>query len=406
MLFERQTIPASAKATDVFIAGGGPAGLACAIALARKGHSVLVADGMKPPIDKACGEGLMPDTLAALRNLGVDLPAFVAAEDAAPIRGIRFIDTASATTAQASFPLHAGEGRGIKRRTLHQLLLDRAIELGVLFSWETVIRGLAGDGTDHTTVETNCGSFQARYIIGADGHQSRIRSAAGLDRANITARRIGLRQHFTIASWTDFVEVYWSGHGQAYVTPVSATEICVAFVAHSKFAGGVAEALAYFPQLAARLSSAVPSDAPRGAITYSRKLHRVTKGNVALLGDASGSVDAVTGEGLSLAFRQAISLADAIHAGDLASYQRSHLRMRRMPHLMASTMLLLDRSPFLRSCSIDLLARVPRLFAMLLQIHIGHGRWIPRGRSAEATTSHSEGRSHASPTLQHKNAVP
>jgi menaquinone-9 beta-reductase len=368
--------------TDIFIAGGGPAGLACAIALARKGHSVLVADGMKPPIDKACGEGLMPDTLAALHHLGIDLPASLSEDAAAHIRGIRFIDTANATSAHASFPREAGEGRGIKRKTLHQLLLDRAVELGVTFSWETVVRGFTGQGSDHTTVETNRGSFQARYVVGADGHQSRIRSAAGLDRATITARRVGLRQHFAVAPWTDLVEVYWSGHGQAYVTPVSNQEICVAFVATSKFSGGVAEALTHFPQLAGRLAGAVPSDAPRGAITYSRKLHRVTRGNVALLGDASGSVDAVTGEGLSLAFRQALSLADAIHAGDLASYQRSHLRMRRMPHLMANTMLLLDRSPLLRSRSIALLSRIPRLFATLLDVHIGHAQWIPGGRSS------------------------
>jgi len=195
---------------------------------------------------------------------------------------------------------------------------------------------------------------------------------AGLDRAAISGRRIGLRQHFAVAPWSDFVEVHWSGRGQAYVTPVSSGEVCVAFVSHTKFAGGVPEALSHFPQLQLRLFDAPPSDAPRGSITYSRKLHRVTRGNIALLGDASGSVDAVTGEGLSLCFRQALALADAIHSGDLPAYQRAHNRMRRLPHLMASTMLLLDRSPFLRSRSIALLERCPRLFATLLALHIGH----------------------------------
>jgi flavin-dependent dehydrogenase len=369
---------------DIFVAGGGPAGLTCAIAAARLGRRVLVVDGMKPPIDKACGEGLMPDAIAALRSLGVHLGGAVNETGTAPIRGIRFIDTANGTAAQAFFPQSAGGGRGIKRRTLHQLLVDRAAELGVVFSWETALRGLAGQGSDHTVVETSRGTFRTRYVVGADGHHSRVRSAAGLDRETITARRVGLRQHFAIAPWTDLVEVYWSNHGQAYVTPVSSGEVCVAFVSNQKFRAGVSEALAHFPQLSAHLARANPIDAPRGAITYSRKLHRVTSGNIALLGDASGSVDAVTGEGLSLAFRQALSLAQAIHTGDLAAYERAHLRMSRLPHLMASTMLLLDRSTLLRTCSIALLRRLPRLFSTLLQIHIGHS---PQERGSGPTTS-------------------
>jgi len=57
--------------TDVFIVGGGPAGLAAAIAARQKGFSVVLADGSEPPIDKACGEGMMPGTLEALAALGV-----------------------------------------------------------------------------------------------------------------------------------------------------------------------------------------------------------------------------------------------------------------------------------------------------------------------------------------------
>ena len=61
--------------TDVFIVGGGPAGLAAGIAARRRGFQVMLADSAIPPIDKPCGEGLMPDGICALSNLGIAIPA-------------------------------------------------------------------------------------------------------------------------------------------------------------------------------------------------------------------------------------------------------------------------------------------------------------------------------------------
>jgi menaquinone-9 beta-reductase len=356
--------------TDVFIAGAGPAGIACAIAVAVRGLSVQIADGMKPPIDKACGEGLMPDTLAALAELGID----VASAPSAPLHGIRFLGTPDmhsvSSFTEALFP--AGQGRGIKRPVLHRLLYDRALQLGVRFHWETVVQGIdtAVSGQPQT-IRTNRNPITARYIVGADGHQSRIRTGAGLDRASTSARRIGLRQHFAFAPWTSHVEVYWSDHGQAYVTPISPDEVCVAFVSRARHPS-VAQALAHFPELQRRLASSTPSDAPRGSVTLSRKLHRVTRGNIALVGDASGSVDAVTGEGLSLCFRQSLALAAALQANDLSQYQRAHTAMHRLPHFMARSLLLMDRSPRLRDHALRICSRHPSLFGQLLALHIGH----------------------------------
>ncbi len=360
----------AAPETDVFIAGAGPAGIACAIAAALRGLSVQVADGMKPPIDKACGEGLMPDTLAALTELGVD----VASAPSAPLHGIRFLGTPNAlgisTSTEALFP--AGKGRGIKRPILHRLLYDRALQLGVRFHWETVVQGIdTAISGQPQTIRTNRNPITARYIVGADGHQSRVRTWAGLDRASVSARRIGLRQHFALAPWTSHVEVYWSHHGQAYVTPISPDEVCVAFVSRAKHPS-VAHALAHFPELQRRLASASPSDAPRGSITLSRKLHRVTRGNIALVGDASGSVDAVTGEGLSLCFRQSLALAAALQSNDLSQYQRDHTAMHRLPHFMARSLLLMDSSPRLRALALQVCSRHPSLFEHLLALHIGH----------------------------------
>ena len=74
--------------TDVFSAGGGPAGLAAGIAIRQRGLRVVLADPAHPPIDKACGEGLMPNTVASLKALGVKL----CPGDAIPFRGIWLVD--------------------------------------------------------------------------------------------------------------------------------------------------------------------------------------------------------------------------------------------------------------------------------------------------------------------------
>jgi len=363
----------SCNQSDVLIVGAGPAGLACAIASARQGLTVEVIDAMKPPIDKACGEGLLPDSLEALAALGFpNINQILSATESHLVRGIRLIGAQAsarhpAATAEAAFP--SSPGRGIRRTVLHQILLDRAASLGVRFHWENSVQSIAPTA-EGTLVHSNRQTLRARYLIGADGPGSRVATWAGLTEASIQSRRIGLRQHYTIAPWTDFVEVYWSNFGQAYVTPNSSDEVCVAFIANKKFSSS-AEALSHFPALQSQLATSQPNGPARGSISLGRKLHRVTKGNIALIGDASGSVDAVTGEGMALCFRQAAALSDALCANDLALYQQAHRRIQRLPTLMSRSLLLMDRSPLLRDTVLRTFERTPWLFERLLQMHIG-----------------------------------
>src|SRR5260370_3665389 len=99
------------KWSDVVVIGGGAAGLAVAIAARMKGFDVTVADGAKSPIDKACGEGLMPSTMAALRKLGVA----ICPGDGQIFRGIRFVDAATSVEARFS----GAGGFGVARTALH-----------------------------------------------------------------------------------------------------------------------------------------------------------------------------------------------------------------------------------------------------------------------------------------------
>ena len=361
-----QTRDGMIEQTDVFVIGGGPAGLAAAIAARKKGFRVVVADGSRWPIEKACGEGLMPETVAALRELGVS----VGASDGQAMRGVRFIGRSSDVAAR--FP---GEcGMGMRRVALHAKLVERAMSCGVELLWDTPVAGISRDGVTLAGGSRGEGAFvPARWIVGADGIGSRVRSWAGLAAASAKRPedfRYAVRWHYRMRPWTDFLEVHWGERAQAYVTPVGADEICVATLSSER---GMNEAALAdeFPELAARIGRAELTGRERGAITMTRKLRHVVCGNVALVGDASGSVDAITGEGLALGFRQAMALADAMERGDLSRYEAAHRRLSRRPALMARLMLMLDGRPRLRERAIRAMALDARVFARLLAVHVG-----------------------------------
>ena len=343
--------------TDVFVAGGGPAGLAAAIAASKRGFKVTVADGGIPPINKACGEGLMPDALAALQSLDICLEPL----DGHPLRGSRFID--GAISASAEFPDAAGIG--IRRTVLHQRMIERAESCGVRMLWRTTVNAIERAGVRAGGVLT-----RAKWIVGADGAQSLVRRWMELDRGSEVTQRFCARQHFQIAPWTSHVEVYWHGRAQIYVTPVAAQEIGVVVISDESpinFAAAIRNCAPLFE----RLKNAEPAGTPRGAITVMRKLPRVFCGNVALLGDASGSVDAITGEGLRLAFLQSEALANALSQNDLSQYQNAHRRISRTPRMMARLLLLLAHQPILRRRTIQILSAEPHLFTRLLGVHLG-----------------------------------
>jgi flavin-dependent dehydrogenase len=346
--------------TDVFIAGGGPAGLAAAIAARTRGFQVILADGAKPPITKACGEGLLPDALKALSELGVELRE----SDGSALRGIRFENERS--TVSAYFP--DGTGLGVRREILHQRMMERAEDCGVSFLWNTPVTGLFEDG-----VVAGGNKIRARWVIGADGAQSRVRRWCGLGSSSEERRRFAFRVHYHLEPWSDFTEIHWSEGAQAYVTAVGSQEICVVLISNRadlRFE----ETLQGFPILYGRLKSAAHVGPERGAVTGMFNLKRVYRRNVALIGDASGSVDAITGEGLSLSFRQATALADALVAGDLERYHAAHRRLFRRPRLMGQLLLLLARRNGLRERTMGALEAAPQLFERMLAYHVGETR--------------------------------
>ncbi len=349
----------SSNSVDVFVVGGGPAGLATAIAARRRGLSVTVADGAVPPIDKPCGEGLMPDGLAALQELGIEIPP----TEIHPFRGIRFVS--SGTKAEAVFS--HGVAYGIRRTVLHRVLIDHAASVGVSMVWQAAVSGVTADG-----VVVGGQVVPARWIVGADGSSSRVRRWAGLDHRQRTSLRFGFRRHYRVAPWSDFMELHWGNNCQIYVTPVGHHEICVALISSSPQVR-LDSALESFPELSARLQHAQHASSERGAISVSRKLRHVYDGRTVLVGDASGGVDAITGEGLCLAFRQALVLGDGLAENNLARYQTEHRRLIRRPTLMARLMLLIGKHARLRQRTMQVFEARPQSFAGMLAMHVGEG---------------------------------
>jgi flavin-dependent dehydrogenase len=347
----------ASSATDVFIVGGGPAGLVAGLAARRRGLQVTVADCDHPPVDKACGEGIMPDGVRAARLLGLEL------QDAGPraFAGIRF--AAGAESVEARFP--TGTGFGLRRTALHQFLIEHARQAGIRLLWGTRVTALG-----HAGVWLDDSFVRARWIVGADGGNSAVRRWASLERSRRDSRRYGFRRHYRVAPWSEFMEIHWGDGCQLYLTPVSDCEICAVLISRDPHLR-LDDALPRFPAVQRRLQRAAAVSSERGGISATRRLERVWRGNVALVGDASGSVDAITGEGLCLLFEQSVALAAALAHEDLSMYEAAHRRLGRRPNWMSDLMLLLDRFPTLRRRTIAAMARDPRLFARMLAMHVG-----------------------------------
>lgn len=345
--------------SDVLVVGGGPAGVSAAIAARLKGLSVTLVDSRKPPIDKPCGEGLLPEAVSALRRLGVEpseAPSF-------RFSGISFQDESSFVAAQ----LAGASAYGMRRTVLHGLLVKRAQAVGVSLIW-----GAHLTKQDSMSAEVGGVRIFFRWLVAADGINSTVRRRMGLDprwRRRLRAR-FAFRRHYAVAPWADVVEVHWGRDCQMIVTPTSRDEICLALFT-SEHRLRIGDALAQFPEVARRIRGARATSAESGTRTAVARSRFVVHGNVALIGDAGCSIDGIAGQGLSLAFQSAIHLADSLTREDLTGYATRHREITRMPVRMTRLMLLMARYPWIRKRTLRMLAARPATFSNMMAIHAG-----------------------------------
>ena len=166
------------------------------------------------------------------------------------------------------------------------------------------------------------------------------------------------------------MEVYWGERCQGYANAVSRDQVCVALASSDKNLR-LEEGLSELPELRARLAGAEITSSERGAPTGNRVFASVWRKNLVLIGDASGTVDAITGEGIGLAFSQALALAESLASGDLRYYEAEHRRLARRPLWMARLMLTLNGRPRLQHRTLQVFQKHPEVFRSLLALHVG-----------------------------------
>lgn len=328
---------------DLLVIGGGPAGLATATYAARAGLETVVVERRPGTLDKACGEGMMPHTLAQLDRLGVQAPGHT-------LRGISY--HAGATRVEAAF--RSGVGRGVRRTTLHAAMSDAARAAGVKF-----VQGAAGAITQDAD-GVRAGGLRARYLAAADGLHSPIRRDLGLSLPAAGPRRWGIRRHVQMAPWTDHVEVHWGSEAEAYVTPVA--DDCVGIAILSAGRGGFDSKFAAFDELRQRVAGHELGP-DRAAGPLRQRVRSRVAGRVLLVGDAAGYIDALTGEGLGLAFSAAETLVDCVVRDRIDEYDRHWRTLTRRYRLLTEALVRAGAVPALRSRIVPAAAALPQVFA-------------------------------------------
>lgn len=331
---------------EVVVAGGGPVGLVAAIEARLAGMDVVLVEPRVGAIDKACGEGLMPGALPLLGRLGV-------APHGMAIRGILYTDGRR----QAEHRFARGVGLGVRRTVLQQALAERADALGVR-RVEARVTDIVQDADGVTAA-----GIRARWLLAADGLHSPIARELGVARpAPRRRRRFGLRRHFRVRPWSELVEVHWTPIGEIYVTPIDDRLVGIAALVPQ----GVPfeRVLAAAPAVASRLEAdeVEPADSLLGAGPFRQSTSARVAGRVLLVGDSSGYVDAITGEGLRLGFAEARAAVARIAENRPDAYEADWTGITREFRRLTRGLVVAAQSPA-RGLIVPAAARLPRVFA-------------------------------------------
>jgi len=365
------------------VVGGGPIGSALSLYLARAGREVLLLDAGASS-RKICGEGLLPAAWEVLSDLGI-------AErltQRGTIRGITYGLAGEFVSGALRKPAF-----GVQRSHLMQAFTEalaastvevwrgtRLQELTVLKDGlELSLRG-AGGGVQRE----RCG-----FLVGADGLHSTVRRKAGLESARPRRfYRWGTRCYFRSRESREQVQVNLGPGLESYLTPLGAGLFGLAFLWSPQTLGRplpgkgkVWERLlrlmgpGFLETLPSPLGDPWGDDRAIGPLQQGVVSPLHPGGRIALVGDAAGYLDALTGEGLCLGLRQARSLANCILEERLGDYPNEHRAIKRRHHYLVSGLLWLIQRPVLRKRVFRALLASPEQFAAVLGFAVEEAKW-------------------------------
>ena len=333
--------------TDAFVIGAGPGGCAAAIALARAGFAVAIAEAKPFPRAKVCGEFISPAATAALERL---IPPERLRSLGAERVGRFHLEL---NHRELSFPMRT-PAWVLSRRSLDDALLAEARDAGAEILQPAAVRAV-DHHADHATVtidhQGETRTRTARVVIHADGSgrfaKRRTRTAQP---QNATPKRqgvVGLKCHIKQTSTSRVTGIRMRAAHGAYIGSVAVehANATIALVARSRLvkqaqqehgpiatSGGDALLAKLWPAFErdARqspwLSSGVPGS-PYRPPKHPRDI---------LVGNAAAAVEPVGGEGIGLAVRAGLTAADLLAAtpspwspSDLQTLQREHARRYR-----------------------------------------------------------------------------
>ena len=306
---------------DVVVVGGGPAGAAAAVTLARAGRDVVVVDRARFPRDKCCGDGLTAGALRHLEALGLR-PDAVSSWQTVDDVWVR-----SPSGRRARFPMPRGRGvyAAVARRTdLDASLLDVARAAGAKVHDGHALTG-ARLVEGHVELDVDgLGVLRARYAVGADGMWSPLRKALGADEPGYLGEWHAFRQYFRGVGpqaadlWVWFEPDLLPGYAWSF--PLPGGRANVGFGIQRSSGIPVRHMKELWPELLDRahvrevLGPTAAAEAPHRAWPIPARIDRATLhwGRALFVGDAAAASDPMTGEGIAQALVTGRLAADAI----------------------------------------------------------------------------------------------